>query len=477
MAKTTFVDPTRGKTFKQRFIGDKNFYRMIFGVVIPIMIQNGITNFVNMLDNLMVGRIGTEQMSGVSIVNTLIFVYNLCIFGGLSGIGIFTAQFYGKKDDEGIRDSFRAKLWLGIFLSILAASLFVFFQDELIGLYLTGEGTKESIAQTLQAGKEYLMVMVISFPAFALVQVYATTLRECGETVLPMKAGLIAVFVNLVLNYLLIYGSFGFPCLGVQGAAIATAISRYIEAAIVIIYVHSHAKIHTWAIGLYKSLKVNTENLKKYVFKGSPILFNEALWSSGIAILSQCYSTRSLDVVAALNIASTINNVLNVGFLAFGSAVGIVVGQRLGAGRMEEAKDYDNKMIFTGIMFGVLSGIILLCVSPFFPLIYETEDSVRALATSFIMIYACANPQSAFNNGCYFTLRSGGKTLITCLFDCGTLWIIQIPIVFLLTKVTTMSALALYICYWGTDLIKASVGFVLVRKNIWMNNIVDKGEK
>jgi len=331
---------------------------MVFKIVIPIMIQNGITNFVNMLDNLMVGRIGTEQMSGVSITNQLIFIYNLCIFGGLSGIGIFTAQFYGKKDDEGIRDSVRAKLWLGFLLSAVIGVIFLLFQDSLLGLYLTGEGTPEEIAATLQAGKDYLWIIILSFPAFFVVQAFAQSLRECGETMLPMKAGLVAVLVNLVFNYLLIYGKFGFPELGVQGAAIATTFSRYVEAAIIIIYLKSHEKIHTWFKGIFKTLKVNLYNLKHYVTKGTPILINEALWSTAMAFLTQCYSTRGITVVAAYNIANTLINVFNVIFMAFGSSVAIIVGQYLGADKMQEAKDADNKLLATGIMVSIISGLL-----------------------------------------------------------------------------------------------------------------------
>lgn len=227
-------------SLRRKFIGDKAFYRMVLAIAVPIMIQNGITNFVSMLDNIMVGQVGTEQMSGVAIVNQLIFVYNLCIFGGLSGAGIFTAQYFGQEDAEGIRHTFRYKIWMGLILTILAIGIFLFAGGNLIQLYLNGDSNGGDLSTALSSGTRYLYIMLLGLPAFMVLQVYASTLRECGETVVPMKAGITAVLVNLIFNYLLIYGKFGFPKMGVAGAAIATVLSRYVEVCIVVSWTHRH---------------------------------------------------------------------------------------------------------------------------------------------------------------------------------------------------------------------------------------------
>ena len=224
------------QNLRKKFIGDRKFYKMVMAVAVPIMIQNGITNFVSLLDNIMVGRVGTEQMSGVAIVNQLLFVYYLCIFGGLAGAGIFTAQYFGQKDDEGIRHTFRYKIWIALILTLGAILIFIFGGETLIQVYLNGNCDGGDLQAALMYGKKYLSIMMFGLPAFMLLQVYVCTLRECGETVIPMKAGLCAVFCNLVLDYLLIFGKFGFPQLGVAGAALATVIARYIEALIVIVW-------------------------------------------------------------------------------------------------------------------------------------------------------------------------------------------------------------------------------------------------
>ena len=188
-----------------RFIGDRAFYRRVFGVAIPIIIQSGITNFVSMLDNIMVGQIGTVPMSGVSIVNGILFVFNLCIFGGTAGAGIFTAQFYGSGDDDGIRHTFRFKILLSLVLGFLGIAIFLAGGTSLIGLYLTGEGDAAMASDTLQHGLKYLHVMLWGLIPFALTTTYSSTLRECGESVVPMVGGVVAVFVNLILNYVLIF--------------------------------------------------------------------------------------------------------------------------------------------------------------------------------------------------------------------------------------------------------------------------------
>lgn len=457
---------------RHNFIGDKSFYRMVLAIAVPIMIQNGITNFVSLLDNIMIGQIGTEQMSGVAIVNQLLFVYNLCLFGGVSGAGIFTAQYFGQKNQEGIRQTVRFKIWMVSLITLLTVILLLAAGDSLITLYLHGDGTAGSAAATLRYGREYLRIMLPGLVPFMLVQVYSSTLRECGQTIVPMKAGVTAVFVNLVLNYILIYGKFGAPALGVQGAAAATIISRFVECAIVLIHTHRHTQQNLFIQGLYSTLKVPASLVVKIVTKGMPLLLNETLWAAGMAMLTQCYSIRGLNVIAALNISNTINNVFNIVFIALGESVAIIVGQLLGAGKMAKAKDTDNKMIAFSVFSCTLMAIIMLLLAQFFPLLYNTNAEARALATRFIMLTALFMPQNAFLHASYFTLRSGGKTIITFLFDSVFIWCVSVTIAFMLSRYTALPVIAVYAFVQMGDWIKCVIGFVLVKKGIWLQNIV-----
>ncbi len=458
------------KTFKNKFIGDKHFYKSVLLIAVPIMIQNGISNFVNLLDNIMVGRLGTEQMSGVSIVNQLFFVYMLCMFGGLAGAGIFTAQYYGQKDDEGVRNTFRYKIWMALILTAIAVILFVTKGDSLIRMYLQGEGNVEA---TFMYAKQYLSILIFSLPGFMIVQTYASTLRECGQTMVPMKASVIAVCVNLVFNYLLIYGKLGLPALGVTGAAIATILARYVEVAIVVGWTHSHKKDNSYIIGLYRTLRVPLFLVKRIFIKGTPLLINECLWSAGTAMLLQCYSIRGLDVVAGMNISSTISNLFNVVFFALGDSVAIVVGQLLGAGKMKEAREKDTKLIAFSVMCCVGIAIVMLFVAPFFPQLYNTSAGSKELAKNLIYLTALFMPQAAFLHAAYFTLRSGGKTIITFFFDSVFMWVISVPVAFVLSRYTGMSVILIYAFVNIADWIKCIIGFILVKKGVWIQNIVD----
>lgn len=461
-------------TFKNKFIGDKAFYRRVLAIAVPIMVQSGITNFVSLLDNIMVGRTGTEQMSGVAIVNQLIFVFYLCCFGGFSGAGIFTAQYYGAKDNEGIRHTFRYKLWLGFVLVAAALVVLLFFGEDLISLYLRGTEDGGDLSAALAFGSDYLKIMLFSLPAFALVQVYSNTLRECGETVVPMRAGLAAVFVNLTFNYLLIYGKLGFPALGVKGAAIATVLSRYVEFTVVAVWSHRHKEKCPYIRGVYRTLAVPLTLVKKYFLTGAPLLVNEGMWSAGMAMLMQCYSLRGLNVVAGVNISNTVSNVFNVVFFAMGDAIAIIIGQHLGAKDFEKAKTETTKIIAFSVFVAALVGIVIAATSHLFPMIYNTTPQAKKIAAQFLIAQAVFTPQFALLHTSYFTIRSGGKTVITFLFDSVFMWVISVPLAFLLSRYTDIYVVWIFVILQSADWIKCVIGILLIRKGVWMNNIVSE---
>ena len=460
------------KPFLRRYFGDKAFYKMVLGVAVPIMIQNGISNFVSLLDNIMVGQIGTEQMSGVAIVNQLIFIFFLCMFGGLSGVGIFTSQYYGFKDDEGIRHTFRYKFWLGLIIVLVAGMVLFFFGSQLISLYLEGNEEGVDPVAALGYGKDYLMVILISLPAIFVGQLYSSTLRECGMTRIPMLAGVSAVVVNLALNYLLIFGHFGFPKLGVVGAAIATVISRYVEMLIVMIWCIRNKTRCPFFRGIFRTLKVPGHLVAKFFRTGMPILVNEGLWSVGVAMLAQAYSIRGMNVVAGQNIASTINNIFNVVFIAMGDAVAILVGQALGAGELEKAKDWARKLIMAGIISGLVMGCAMLFTASGFPKLYNTNEQARDIASMFIIVQAVAMVKDAFLHCSYFTLRSGGKTIITFLFDSVFMLAVSVPVAYLLTNLTDLPVVWIFALVHAADLLKCLIGYILLRKGVWVKNIV-----
>ena len=449
------------------------YFKRMITIAIPIMIQNGITNFVSMLDNIMVGRVGTLQMTGVSIVNQLVFIFGLCIFGAMSGAGIFTAQFYGKKDKDGVRSTLQYKIVTSLILAVAGAVIFTLLGETLISAYLKGEGTPEDIAAVMAYAKSYLKISIIGTVPFALSQAYASTMRETSDRLVPMIATISAVFVNLIFNYLLIFGKFGFPELGVDGAAIATTLSRFVELGILVIWAHTHKEKYDFIPGLFTKFTITKSQIWKITLVTIPLLLNETLWAAGIAVLNQCYSVRGLSVVAALNIVSTLTNVFNVAFIAFGHATGIILSQMLGAGEKKQAKFAAPKLFIFSMATVVLISAVMSAFAPIFPQIYNTEDSVRSLATSLILTAAIFMPFAAGTNAGYFTLRSGGKTLLTFIFDCGFVWIVNIPLAFILSRYTDLYIVYLYACVLATDTVKCALSYILVKKGVWLNTVVD----
>ena len=458
--------------FHRKYIGDRNFYKRYIALALPMIIQNAVTNLVSFLDNIMVGQLGTEQMSGVAIVNQLIFVYNLAVFGAVSAASIFGAQYFGKGNHKGHMYSFRFKLYAALAVTALTILLFVTNGESLISLYLTDTSGSGATGAALQYGLQYLIIMMAGLIPFAVNQSYATNIKETGQTLLPMIASFVAVGSNAILDYLLIFGIGPFPELGVQGAALATVIARYIEALMIIIWAHSHREKNRYLKGAYTGFGIPTDELKAIIIKGLPLMMNEVLWAAGMTAVIQCYSIRGLEVVAGLNIATTITNLFNIIYIQLGGCISIIVGQYLGAGKLKEAKDADNKMIVFSVFCCALVAGVMLIFGGLFPQIYNTSEEIKALATSFIAVSAIIMPFCSFSHASYFTLRSGGKTMVTFLFDSVFTWVVVVPTSFLLARYTGLGIVSVYFLVQATEVIKVVIGYFMVKSDVWLVQMV-----
>ena len=326
----------------------------------------------------------------------------------------------------------------------------------------------------MRAALQYLSVMCVGFLPFSLTMVYYTTIRSYGETVAPMVASFISVGVNLVGNYVLIFGKFGAPKLGVVGAAMATVIARFVELAYIAVWAHTHAARVPFVEGALRSMYVPAELTVSCIKKGVPLLLNEALWSGGQATLTQCYSVRGLSVVSSLNISQTLANVFNVAFIAMGSATAIIIGQKLGElgeSHPDELKDEAWRLTIFSVFLCVISALLMISASAFFPRIYNTSDEIRALATRLICVAACFMPFHAYNNASYFIIRSGGKTWITFLFDSCFCWIASIPAAYFLAHYTQVPIVQMYAMVSAMEIVKVAIGWKLVSTGFWIRDI------
>jgi putative MATE family efflux protein len=460
-------------SFRKKYIGDKAFYAALISLVLPLVIQQGITSFVNLLDNIMVGALCTESISGVAIVNQLIFVFQLSIFGALSGASIFGAQYAGVGDHEGLRHTFRFKLMIGLAITAIAALAFSIFGDKLIALYIHDTaGGATSPELTMSEAKGYLVIALWGLFPFLLSQCFGSTLREMAETKAPMRASIISIAVNFVLNYVLIYGKFGFPQMGVRGASLATVIARYVEAAILIAYTYKNSGKHPFIKDALKSLRIPAALVKKISVTGTPLLLNEFLWSAGTALINQCYSTRGLQVVAATNITSTVWMLFAVLMFAMGNAISILSGQKLGANDIKGAREENTKLIFADIMVHIFIGLLIIACSGFIPLIYNVGEEVRAMTTRMLVVAGGVLWLHSFTHAAYFTIRSGGRTFITMLFDSVFTWVVALPLAYVLCYLTNLDIVLVYLCLQLCDAIKICIALPLLIKGSWARNVI-----
>lgn len=481
----------------KKFIGDKAFYRSVLVILLPLVIQQGITSFVNLLDTLMVGSLGDETLCAVGVVNQILMVFNLTIFGGLSGVSIFGSQFAGKNDVDGMRQSFRTKMYFGAIVTALGVMIFLLFGDTFIGMFMEGEMSAQG-SEGLSAGqlaervalatgyaRDYLQIMLWGLLPFVLTQVYAGSMREMGKTVATMVGSVIAILTNLVLNFLLIFETRELSLLGmtftmwgagmnVRGAALATVIARVIEMLFVVIYAHLHEERYTFLYGAYRSGYVSLSLLRRIAVTGSPLLLNELLWSLGMTFINQCYSTRGMDALSALNITSTVWNLFCIIMFAMGNAVSIMVGQCLGRGDKREAREVDTRLLFITVVSHIVLGLMLAALSGAIPMLFNVKDTTRELAKQTLAIAGLSLPIHAFLHATYFTIRSGGKTVITFLFDSVYTWCVPAALAYVLSRFTGADVVMMYFCIQFIDVVKLVIGLFMLRSDFWANNVVDE---
>ena len=242
-------------------------------------------------------------------------------------------------------------------------------------------------------------------------------------------------------------------------------------------YTHTRKARFPFIHGAYRSLRVPGALFRDVFTRGMPLLVNEFFWSSGMAVLLQCYSVRGLDVVAACNIASTVSNLFKAVFLSMGNAVAIMVGQALGANQIEKARTTAWRLIAAAVASNLVMGALLFALSPVIPHIYNTEPHVREIAKQMLWVVALMMPVYSAAHCCYFTLRSGGRTIITFLFDSCFTWGLNVSLAWVLGYYTQVPIVLFYFAVQALELVKCVIGFIMVKKGVWIRNIVaDKEE-
>ena len=448
----------------KKIIGTKNFYKKVIAISLPVVIQQLITTSVQLVDNVMVGRLGESAISSVAVVNQLYFVVILVAFGIIGGAGIYTAQYFGSKDYEKLRESFRFKLSAGLLLAVIAFTVFSIFGEQLISIFTNNETTIENGLAYLKITRFNILPMLVSFAI-------SSTFREIGLPKLLLKISVTTILVNTVLNYLLIFGSFGFPELGVVGAAYATLIARFLEVGLLLLLVKKRGKV--FATKFRRIFKIEKAVLASILIVALPMMLNETMWSVGQTAFLKAYSTRGDSALAAFNISSAISQLVFIIFGAMSTAVAVMVGNKLGANKLEEAKDNAVKLIAFSVFVAFVSGLLLIVGSFFIPNLYDVAESTKEIVAFNIRVNGVFIPVFAFNMGLFFVIRAGGDAKSTLLMDAVFMWVVTVPMALGLAYFTKLDVRIMFLIIQANDIPKGIFGIMRYRKGNWVKNLAE----
>ena len=443
-------------------IADKAFYKRALSVMMPIMAQQLITTVVNLVDNLQVGQLGSQSIAGVGIANQFFFIYSLMLFGIAGGGGIFVAQFWGARDNDGMKQSYRFMLITSFFVSILFMLLAYFGAPKIIGFFTQDPGT-------ISEGVSYLRVVLFTFTPTAFSISTAGSFRSIGHAKVAMLPSIVAVFVNMVFNYILIFGKFGAPRLGVEGAAYATVLARIVE--LIMLYYAMRRDTCPFRSSISHMFKVKPVLFKTILVKSLPLIANELLWSTGVTMQFKAYSTRGVVALAALNIMNAVNNMFFVVVSGQATAISVIIGHALGADHLVEARRDSRRLILFGIM---ISGCMLLLhigCGLTIPSIYNVTAEVRATARLLTSLSAVMMPIYLTNASFFFVLRSGGDTKSVMLMDSLFTWFITVPYALSIAYFTKVTLLQLFLLVQVTEFVKLAIAYTLFRKERWVRNL------
>ena len=441
---------------------DRKFQKTVLMIAVPLMLQQLIVSSVNLIDNLMVGQLGDMALSGVSMANRFYMIVWAGVNGMIASSVIYLSQYNGANDTNHMKQSFRFMIVSSYILCIALFIIAFFFPEMVIAFFIKD-------VEVIRLGSAYLKIAAISYLPSVISLCIASAFRALGETKKPLYISVISVLTNAVFNYLLIFGVFGFPKLGVVGAAIATLIARSVE-----------ALIYLWMLKVSDMpFKTKVSNIftfdfelaKRITIRAFPLCVNEIMWSFGMSTLVRSYSHRGLVVNTAYSMSSTISDLFFVLFGGMATASTVLIGTPLGANKLEEAKENAYKLLgFSLILAGVIL-ILMFATSYVAPYFYNVSMEAKHLSANFLRIMALFFVLYMFNTSIYFILRAGGDTKSTLFMDSGFMWMLNIPLVMLLAYHTNLHVLIVYAIGQSTDVLKACVSYYLLKKEKWVKNL------
>lgn len=446
----------------RNYIGDKSFYKKLLIVTLPLIVQQLITTSVQLVDNIMVGKLGESAIGSVAVINQFYFVVILVTFGVLSGAGIYSAQYYGSGDHEKLRETFRFKLIAAGVVGVISFAVFTVFGESLIRLF-------SDSPETIKGGLEYLSIIRYAIFPWVLAVAISNTFRETGVTKPLLYISLVAIATNTGLNFVLIFGMFGFPALGITGAAIATLIARIIEFLLSLLLLKRRGQLFSTKVR--HLFVIAPKVLSGILLMAIPLTLNEGLWSLGQTTFLHAYSTRGDSALAAMTMTNAISQIVFVTFGALATGVAVLVGNTLGRNALDEARENAKKLMATAVIFATFMGMVLFVISFFVVNLYDVPQTTKDMASFNIRINAIFIPVYTFNVVLYFTLRSGGDMRSTLMMDSGYMWVVTVPIALILAYLTTLPVTLMFLCVQAMDIPKLFFGYDRYQKGYWIKNL------
>lgn len=445
-------------------IQDKAFYKDLTSIAAPIIIQNFISTSLNTVDTVMIGMVGETQIAAVGIANQVFMLFSMFLFGICSGSGIFISQFWGKKDTENIKHVVGIEIFSALVVSALFTLAALLFSVNIMGIF-------NKDAEVLLYGSKYLKLVSISYAFTAVTFCFSFALRCTEKAVYPMIVSAVALLGNTFLNYVFIFGHFGFEAMGVEGAALATVIARFIEAVLIAAIVYRKNKI--LAPNLKDIFIINGAFFKKVYKTTVPVLLNEVCWGLAFVIYSVAYGRIGKEAIASIQISSTVQNLFMIFCFGMANASGVMIGKRIGAGNEEEGRDYAHRFAVLSVFTGIFIGFMVLISGPLILGFFNVSQGVLRDSYAVLKIYSLAMPLKVFNIvSIVGILRGGGDAKQAFIIEASTMWLIGVPMAFtgaLLFRLPIYGVVAL-------TTLEEAVKFMLCMYRLvsgkWINNLV-----
>jgi putative MATE family efflux protein len=442
---------------------DKQFYRGLFTMAIPIMLQNLVNSFVNVLDTVMIGRLGTVEIAAVGLGNQFFFLYNMILFGICSGGAIFTAQYWGKRDIQGIRGNTGLCLVFSLGVGALFTLVSLLFPEKIIGVYSRDPAV-------IQTGAVYLRTLAPAGFPYAVSFVFVLILRSIEQVRLAMETSIAALFVNMVLNYVFIFG-FGFiPAMGVRGAAMATVAARFTE--MVILVSVSYARNYALAGRLRDFLGFNVSFARRFFRITFPVILNELIWALGVTTQNIIMARTNTDAIAAFNITNTVSQLTWVVFIGLGNGAAVLIGNKIGEGAEKTARDYASRLTLFAPLVAALAAFILIPLSRLLPVFFNVNDGVFAITSIMFILLSCSYPFRAFNMSMIIGVcRAGGDTVFGVLYDLIFMWLISLPLAAAAAFLFHFPVWLVYLLIIIEDPLKVTLGLWRLKTGKWLNSV------